>query len=260
MVKRSSRQVVTTVAVGLFIALTIAILVRLFFQNVLFPDEPVIGWFGGIVGTLYALFAAFVLVAVWNHYNSVSDSLAGEAKTLTSLWNYTDYLNDSKVSYAMQKSLRTYIKSVVTREISCLAQGSRVNLVTQELLGIKKTIDEIVFDDARDESAFKALIATYENLELKRSNRIELSLTRTPIHILWLFGLVSLIFSMSFLLHVFHSPYLYFASVTSLSLIVTFTYGIVLDLDNPFDGLWVVDFSTYDHALDYINSTDHHVA
>ena len=39
--------------------------------------------------------------------------------------------------------------------------------------------------------------------------------------------------------------------------IISLTYKIIVDLDNPFDGYWNLDYSALDHAKEHISKNRH---
>ena len=63
-------------------------------------DSANFGWFLGVIGTIYTLITAFIIVQVWGQFNGLSTLLGKEAKCICSLWNFTDYLNDNQASRA----------------------------------------------------------------------------------------------------------------------------------------------------------------
>lgn len=158
---------------AVLVVLSVAYAVRVSLNTVLLADEPSVGWYWGVYGTLYALITAFILVAVWEKFNGIDTAIAQEAKTLSSLWSYTDYLNDDNVSEKMKDVLLKYIYIATTEEATSIAKSSKVAHPSKELLAILKVIDKVTFDDARDESAFKGLISAYEDLATARNDRIE---------------------------------------------------------------------------------------
>ena len=223
----------------------------------LLRDENSAGWMLGVLGTIYALIGAFMLVSVWEQFNSLGGAISEEAQKITSIWNFTDYFNDDIASAKMQEVLSTYIDTVTVNEANVLAKNIRVVHPSQGLVAIMKVIDSIEFDDKRDESAFKAIIAAYEELSRVRSSRIQLSIERIPKLLRLLFLLMSFLMILFGLSHMFNSIALYISGVFGLSLIISLAYLIIDDLDNPFKGMWNADFEALDHAKMYINAVVH---
>jgi len=241
----------------LAIILFIGYFTRSNFNEILLADEASIGWFWGVFGTLYALITAFVLVGVWEQFNGFSNEIAKEAKTITSIWNYTDYLDDTVISKKMEEALVAYLKTVSGSEAKKMARAARIVHPSKELVGIMEVIDKIKFDDPRDESAFKEIIRVYEELSTVRNERIESSVTRLPPLLKGFFVLISSVFVLGYLVHGFVNPVLYYSTLIAVSTIVFFANMIIFDMDNPVDGIWNVSFEAFKNSLSYIKSRKH---
>lgn len=240
------------------IALTVfAYFLRLELGDIMIANASSTAVFFSTIGSMYALITAFVLVEVWGQYNALDSALASEAKVLTSLWNYTDYLNDDKVSKAMHKAIINYIDVTTGKEIQMMGQNQPIKHPSPELTDIMKVIDSIQFNDPRDASAFKSIIQSFENLSTMRMSRISQGKTRLPTLLEAFFELVSFTFLGSYMLQVYANTPLYILSTAVLAAIVIFVRHIILDLDNPFDGIWCISTETYQNARDYINASHH---
>lgn len=250
-------KLVISVSFRLVVALALGYCAQSYLSHLISPNASILSTLFNTLGGIYALVTAFVLVEVWSQYNNLDSALSSEAKVLTSLWNYTDYLNDKNVSKAMKTSLTSYITTVLNVEVPAMANNQTLVHPSKELTGIMQVIDQIKFNDPRDASAFKSIIQSFENLSTQRMGRISQGSTRIPITLRAFFEMVSYAFLGSFLLQSFTHQGLYLISVGSLSLIVFYVREIILDLDNPFDGLWNVSTHSYHQALDYINQSRH---
>ena len=91
-------KLLKSVLLPLIISITLATIFGILLQSTVgkeyfLEDIGGIGWLLGVVGTIYTLVAAFTMVEVWNQFNNTSSLISREAKTIVSIWNYTDYLN-----------------------------------------------------------------------------------------------------------------------------------------------------------------------
>lgn len=216
-----------------------------------------IGWLLGVVGTIYTLVAAFTMVEVWNQFNNTSNLISREAKSLISLWNYTDYLNDKNIDQKMQSALISYIDVSMTTEHSQAASGIRSPQSSPELLALLQAIDQVKFNDPRDAAVFPLLTQAYEDLATIRSDRIEAGVTRLPGMIKIFFISLSLMLMVSYILVGYvHLP-LYIIHTVFGASIISLTYKIILDLDNPFDGYWNLDYSALTQAKEHISRHRH---
>ncbi|KKT40724.1 hypothetical protein A3K29_00230 [Candidatus Collierbacteria bacterium RIFOXYB2_FULL_46_14] len=252
------RHIIVPVTLSACIATSFGILLQNFIGKEYFlEDIGGIGWLLGVVGTIYTLVAAFTMVEVWNQFNNTSKLISNEAKSIISLWNYTDYLNDKNIDQKMQTSLLAYLDQTLTKEHDQASKGIRSLQPSQEIITIRKVIDEIEFDDKRDASIFPILTQAYEELSTARNDRIEAGVTRLPAMIKIFFISLSLMLMVSYILVGYvHLP-LYIIHTIFGASIISLTYKIIFDLDNPFDGFWNIDYSAMTQAKEYITNNRH---
>lgn len=206
----------------------------------------------GAIATIYTLIIAFIIVEVWSQFNSISTFLASESKALTSIWNYTDYLNDKKIDSKMRKALVEYVKAVTTREKDKAAIGERSKHPSKELVSILRVIDSVKFNDDRDAAVFPNLVDSFESLSSSRSERIDASTNRIPPFLSLLFQVLSVLTLLFFMFVRFESLLVGAFAIAVLSLVISTAYLLVDDMDNPFDGFWNVDYSPLLEAKEYI--------
>lgn len=234
-----------------------AFVIRQTLSTTINADFVSTGWLFGTFGTIYALITAFILIEVWNQYNSLESAMSQEAKVITSIWNYTDYLNDPKISRSMRLTLMAYLNKVINTEIDSMGANKLVAHPSSELSQIMRVIDSIKFDDDRDSSAFKSLIQSFENLSGARMNRLSQGSTRIPVLLKVFFDLVSMFFLIIYSLQMFISTPLYIFTVILISTVVLFVRTIIYDLDNPFAGIWNISTDSYNNAKQFITQSSH---
>ena len=238
----------------LFITLGSYLLREAVGKDLLVAENSGFGWYVGIMGTLYTLFAAFIIITVWGQFTTTSSQINKEAKLLTSIWNFTDYLNDKGITKKMRSAIVVYIEKVLNHEQLQLAKQERTVHPSPELLVIFKVIDQVNFDDQRDLAVYPSLIKAYENLSTIRSERIESGLTRVPFFIKFLFIVLNLNLLIANSLVGYINLGIFLFSIITCTLVIVTAYFVVLDLDNPFSGTWNIDYSPLEQAKKYILS------
>lgn len=243
--------------VSLLITIPLALVVRdSVGASTLLADINGIGWLVGVLGTIYTFVAAFTVVEVWNQFNGVATLIAKEAKAVTSIWNYVDYLNDTKVDREMNKVLITYLDRTINEKNEA-AQGVRSLHPSPELIQIFQVLDQVQFDDARDSAVFPLLVSAYEELSSVRSERIEAGTARIPTPLRLFFTVLSFTLLITFSLLGFVSNGLYLYNVALVTIIITYAHTLILDLDNPFVGIWNVNYTAFAQTKKYILGTNH---
>lgn len=220
-------------------------------------DVNGIGWFQGVVGTVYTLFAAFIIVEVWGQYSTVSNLVAKEAKTIATIWNLANYLDDSKLDERLKVVLIKYCGVVIKNESVEAASMIRSIHPSKELTEIHLVLDGVEFNDKRDMAVFPLLVQAFEELSNVRSERIEAGVTRLPGLLKKFFAFLSILLLVSFSFIGFVSIYLYLFTLVTGGVVVAFAFFIASDLDNPFDGVWNVGFEAIEQAQKYVENFGH---
>ena len=157
----------------------------------------------------------------------------------------------------MRKALISYLDRAMIYEHAQASKTVRSTQSSPEFLTILKIIDHIKFDDKRDASIFPILTQAYEELSTIRSDRIEAGVTRLPAMIKIFFVSLSLMLMASYILVGYvHLP-LYIIHTIFGASIISITYKIIIDLDNPFDGFWNLNYTALNQAKDHIIHNRH---
>lgn len=243
--------------VSLLVTIPLALFVRSYVgASTLLSDINGIGWLVGVLGTIYTFVAAFTVVEVWSQFNGVATLIAKEAKAITSIWNYVDYLNDTKADRKMQKSLTAYLVHAEGEKVDA-ANGVRSPHPSIELMQIFHVMDTIQLNDKRDAAIYPLLVTAYEELSSVRSERIEAGTARIPSPLRIFFTILSVLLLSTFILLGFVSTSLYIYNIALVTIIINYAHTLILDLDNPFVGIWNVDYTAFAQTKKYILETRH---
>jgi len=226
-------------------------------QSFFLQDLGGVGLIVSFQGTIYTLISAFIIAEVWGQFNGMSQRLSEEAKSLASLWDGMDYLNDEGSSKKMKVALLSYLSVLMGKEIKEASKLVRSVHPSVELKAIHQVIDEIKFDDMRDSSIYPSLISDYEVLSSVRANRIEAGLSRIPLFLKSLLIVLTVMLVLSFIFLGFNSTWIFLASVFSVSMITNLIYKVVSDLDNPYEGIWNIDTVMLQQVKEYIEKSEH---
>jgi len=253
-----NKSLVTKIIYTITIFLLLGIGIRSYFGVTLFvSDLSGVSILVSFLGTIYTLVAAFTIVEGWGQFNTVSNLLSKEAKAITSIWNYVDYLNDSKLDKSMKIALVNYVEATIEYEHAEAAKGKRSNHPSKELLAIFHTLDQITFNDKRDATVFPLIVTAYEDLSSIRSERIDASVTRLPAMLKFFFNTLTLFLMIGVSLIGFNVTILYALSIIAAAFVTSITYQIIFDLDNPFDGDWNISYEPFEEAKKYIEKNKH---
>lgn len=253
-----NKSLVTKIVLTIIFFLGIGLGLRSYFGVPLFiSDLSGVSILVSFLGTIYTLVAAFTIVEVWGQFNTVSNLLSKEAKAITSIWNYVDYLNDVNLDKEMKTALTNYVEATIKYEHAEAAKGQRSIHPSPELLSIFHTLDQITFNDKRDATVFPLIVTAYEDLSSIRSERIDASVTRLPAMLKFFFNTLTLFLMVGVSLIGFSATFLYVLSIIAAAFVTSITYQIIFDLDNPFDGDWNISYEPFEEAKKYIEQNKH---
>lgn len=223
-----------------------------------------IEWFG----TAYSLFLALALVRVWGQYETVEREFDREVDAIATLYRtakYTQISDDieskdesSKFDYIIRKSILEYGKHVVDNyQIEYQDPQQRRNgEIILEVIGAK--IGELAHNN---QSAAAPLVSELirnlnEAIDV-RGDRISHSKQRTPLIILMVAIVSSIIWLLSFFTLVIYDPSLSFAMIFGVAFVIVMVIVILFDLDNPFGGIWRISLDSWDEFLELIDPNPH---
>ena len=209
--------------------------------------------FTSVYGTLYGILLAFIIFEVWNQFNKTSELLDQEALGLERLFALSLDFRDKQFAARMKKRIQAYIQ-LVTKDFDALGKGQRPKESSKAFRKIAQQLRKITFDDDHDQTVFRSIIEQYGRLAEVRAARINQSLARLPV-MLKVFLYLSSFFTVAIaVLMPFANSY--YGVLTVIALVVTMTLAlqIVVDLDNPFAGVWVVTPEPFERTLQHIEN------
>jgi hypothetical protein len=188
----------------------------------------------GFFATLYAFFLGFAIVTLWNNFVTVKFNVTWEAYSLLSSYRISQSLPNSD---NFRKVLKEYVRTVLDKEWSSMAQGSMNDKANQLIESVWDRFQELKPADKQDNPIFVS-IAT--NLNEARRQRLSRGIALSgnlyqPIWVIIIFGLVATTYSLYFM-HPDPNVIQMLFEFMVLFIVLACIYFIV-DLDTPFSGL-----------------------
>ena len=188
-----------------------------------------------IIGTLYAVIIAFVVVIVWQAAGTADDRAAAEADTLGDLIRDAGLLPKA-MREELQTKLRNYAQAVVNEEWPGMANGESSQHVSDILSDLYKSFSAIQPSTPREVNIHAQMLRNLDQLSSARRLRILSSKDKVP-DLLWgellLGGLITVIFAFFFGVERAR-PHALMA--TALAVMIGLTLFLILELDGPFSG------------------------
>jgi hypothetical protein len=207
-----------------------------------------------MLGTVLAVMMSFMVVGVWEQYDSAGQNTQVEASSLSDLYHLADAL-PAPVRKQIQSSVTSYISLVVTDEWPLMAHGSES--WRAHLMAYRIQDDVTHFKPSSEQTSLvQSQAITYASQFLDaRRQRIRDNLTGIP-NVLWgvmiVVALITIFFSFYFKVE---RPLAQHIMVAALTAVVTLIVLLIAELDYPFRGDIAIHSDAYQHVL----NTLHHV-
>jgi Protein of unknown function (DUF4239) len=198
-------------------------------------NNEVAGFKFAVIGVLYAVLLAFVVVAVWEDYQDTETAVRNEAKALGDLHQVSFALPET-AGEPIREHVLSYIGEVRGSEWTSMAEGHANSGAEMELHHLSQAIFEARAEALKDVVLYQHALDLLTTVNDNRSERLDNSRGSVP-GVLWLVmiagGLVTLGYPAFFGTSNLWSQVLMTASLAAL---VALTLFVALVLDYPFTG------------------------
>ena len=224
--------------VGLSILLThlgLRLVRRLVPLSVLETHHEVAGFIIGVLGAIYAVLLAFVVVIMWDQYGDARANVEQEANQLNDLSHLAQGFADP-ARERLLAAMRAYAASAMNDEWPAMAEGNdspRTQAATDDLWRAYLEIDP---QTNRENALYQESLSHLNNMSTSRRLRIYASRDDLPTVIqflLWGGGLITIAFTYFFGVKSIRSQALMTAALAG---VIAFILFLVIALDNPFHG------------------------
>jgi hypothetical protein len=197
--------------------------------------HDVAGFILAVVGVVYAVLLAFVVVIAWQQFDDARKDADHEATVLTAMYRNADAL--AGVGPDARPAIRDYVRLVADREWDKMATFHRQDLATDRALGAVWTAFRAIEPRTKSDEGFydQAVSSLNDATELRRE-RIATSGRELPTAMwgmLIIGGIISIGFTYFFGVASFAAQAL---MVGALAALVGLVLALILTLDLPFTG------------------------
>lgn len=161
--------------------------------------HEVAGFLIGIVGVIYAVLLAFVVVIVWERYHDASRNLAQEANQVGDLWQMAGGFR-AEVREPLREKLRTYGRTVVDTEFTTMRGKKASPEATAAFAHVWEVYSEVDPHSETEKALYAESLATMNILSDARRTRLHDADDHMP-YIVWaaLFGGAAITVAFTFL-------------------------------------------------------------
>lgn len=236
---------------------TIAILVLKFVyhtnQHFSSDISAVVGYLN-VIGVLYSILAAFIIYVVWGQFNETQRMVEKEVNDLEDLIDLAEYLNDPVAEKNLKDAIAKYADSVINDEWPAMQKGTKSRGTKKYFNQLYTVVGEIKFDDKKDSIIWPSITSKLNDISDSRAARLTLCDQKLPNSLKYLLYIVSFGLLVGFFVLSLNNDLIIVLVTTITTLIVFFVIELILDLDGPFEGQWVVCPDSFEALLENTSS------
>ena len=243
----------------------LAFFILYFSRNYLYYDDIALDstpWsvFFSSFGVIYAIIAGFLILSGLEKYNSLNELLELELNSIQDIRDYLYFLDkdQNKTKLEIIEALKSYLCSVMDREWPQMASknSSLDSDTSPELYKLILSTDNLKSDDENDKIVLPMLIGEITKITSTRTTRIAKSYHSLPILLKLLMGFMSIILIVGLIFISSKSLVVHSIIVVSQSVSIHLLYMIIIDLDNPFFGVYSINKSSFQRLYKKLDNLD----
>jgi hypothetical protein len=211
-------------------------------------NNEVAGFKFSVIGVLYAVLLAFVVVAVWENYNATETAIRNEAKAVGNMAQLSYALPESQ-GVEMRRLLDTYVKEVQQSEWATMGSGLPSKTTADALANLTQATINMHVGQMRDLALFQEALHLLAVIEDNRNERLDSADGSVPM-ILWLVLIVGAVITLGY--PAFFGTINVVAQTlmtATLAALVALILVPAILLDLPFTGEVVLSSAPFDEAL-----------
>ena len=212
-------------------------------------NNEVAGFKFSVIGVLYAVLLAFLVIAVWENYNATGAAVRNEAKAVGDLTQLS-YALPEQEGDAIRTSLSDYVNDVRHSEWAFMARGLPSKTTAHALAHLTKAIFDVCADQLKDHALFQQALHQLALIENNRNERLQRADGSVP-SILWLVLIVGALITLGYPAFFGTSNFMAQILMTAtLAALVALALLPALVLDFPFTGEVALASGDFDEALE----------
>lgn len=227
------------------VAVCVGVGVLLYVVHVLVPHairqehNDVAGFVYAVLGVLYAVMLAFVVVNEWTNLETAKSNTFTEANELGSLyWNSRALPPDQ--GRALEHTTRDYAEVVIDREWPLLTNGESSPDATKLVYAMRDEINAMPTDTPREQTIFQQSLDHVNNLAAARRQRLSESSESVPT-ILWVALLMGSVLTVGYsFLFGLANFWSHLLIAIPLGMLVVTALIVIDQLNHPFGGVVAV--------------------
>jgi hypothetical protein len=207
-------------------------------------DEPWIAAFIQVIGIIYAILAAFMIVNAWTEVNSLDDTIRKETISLRNIYFLGLQFHDENVLNDLKQSILNYITSIID---AYWEESIEIDETDKKFIEISKSIEEFKLNTGKKYILLNNIHEEFRSASTQRATVLSFIAAKTP-RVLWLFIIfLSFVMVFNFIIIDYANQWIATLIITLVSIAIAFVLVLIYDMYYPFKGgFWAM---TPEHYL-----------
>ncbi len=210
-------------------------MVRNFFPNLLSKENTsFLTSLIGIISANYGFLLGFVIVILWQTFNSAKLFTSLEAYNFRLMWHDCAVLKS--ISHEVRDLIGQYVTTIIHEEWPLMKVGLESSKISQIIDNFFKVLQSYVPQNEVEKNFYKEIVTQLNAVVQNRAQRLEYtqSILSGPLRFIIIVGALLLVFLLSLLENKGRRLHL-FATIM-VSSVIAFNVGLALTMDYPFSG------------------------
>lgn len=214
--------------------------------------HEVAGFIFGTVGVIYAVLLAFVVVVVWEEFESAKVAVSSEANHLANIGRLAEGL-EPPASDLIRREARNYAQLVVFTEFPAMRAGDESLLTAWGSDPLWRVIRDFTPQTVKEQVIYAEMISQMDDLGSRRRARLHAGFDNLP-WLMWVLlvggGMTTVGFTYLFRIKMLRAQVV---MTVALAGVTAFVLYLILALDNPFRGVLTVSSDPVKYVLERLD-------
>jgi len=217
-----------------------------------YRDNSVLGSIGSLIGVIYGVLAGLTALYLINNVSYTTDAVQREASAVANIYRDSQWLDEPAKS-DIKDAIKKYLNTVINVEWPLMGRGKTLNSAGNNFINsIASEVNQYIHTHPAESLVMQDMLAEIKALYDAREQRIHMSFSslNSEMWVVILIGTIltigiNYLFKMKLKLHLI--------SISAVALMASSMVFLLLTLDRPFQGEFVIEPTAFESVLSSIH-------
>ena len=227
---------------GVVIALSVLCLMivrKVYGHTVMAKHNDVAGFIYAVIGVIYAVLLAFVVIVEWDMFRDAESKVQDEVQCMASVLRDAQVFDEPQRSLIM-KEIVNYANIVINEEWALMAKEQRSEKAVKSIRRIFALVAEIKPANENQKIWYQEIVTRLNNFYNARNQRVQAAKDGIPAF-MWSVMIIGAVITIGFsFLFGTENLWAHSLMVASLAGVITLVLRLIVALDHPYAGIIIV--------------------